>query len=74
MEVLHLLVRVAAIHSKGAPTKLKGSRVVAVPRTGEDAGGRLVPQHERPDSGGVDFPAIRNIWCRRTSRMGDPGL
>jgi len=52
--------RIVAIHYKGAPTRLKGSRVVAVPRTGEDAGGHgWFRSMSGPDSGGVDFPAIQ---------------
>jgi len=52
--------RIAAIHYKGAPTKLKNSRVVAVPRTGEDAGGHgWFRAMSDADSGGVDFPAIQ---------------
>jgi sugar phosphate isomerase/epimerase len=52
--------RIASIHYKGAPTKLKNSRVVAVPRTGEDAGGHgWFRAMSDADSGGVDFPAIQ---------------
>ena len=58
--------RIAAIHYKGAPTKLKGSRKVAVPRTGEDAGGHgWFRSMSGPDSGGVDFPAIQKYLVEK---------
>jgi len=58
--------RLAAIHYKGAPTKLKGSRVVAVPRTGEDAGGHgWFRSMSGADSGGVDFPAIQKFLVQK---------
>ncbi len=54
--------RIAAIHYKGAPTRLKNSRVVAVPRTGEDAGGHgWFRAMSDADSGGVDFPAVQKF-------------
>ena len=58
--------RIAAIHYKGAPTKLKGNRKVAVPRTGEDAGGHgWFRSMSGPDSGGVDFPAIQKYLVEK---------
>ena len=58
--------RIVAIHYKGAPTRLKGSRVVAVPRTGEDAGGHgWFRSMSGPDSGGVDFPAVQKYLIEK---------
>jgi inosose dehydratase len=58
--------RIAAIHYKGAPTKLKGNRKVAVPRTGDDAGGHgWFRSMSGPDSGGVDFPAIQKYLVEK---------
>lgn len=52
--------RIAEIHYKGAPTKLKGNRKVAVPRTGPERGGHgWFRTMSGPDSGGVDFPQIQ---------------
>ena len=57
--------RIAAIHYKGAPTRLKNSRVVAVPRSGEEAGGHgWFRSMSGADSGGVDFPAIQQHLVR----------
>ena len=58
--------RIAAIHYKGAPTRLKGSRVVAVPRSGEEAGGHgWFRSMSGPDSGGVDFPGIQKFLIQK---------
>jgi sugar phosphate isomerase/epimerase len=67
MEVLSTYwPRIAAIHYKGAPTKLKGNRKVAVPRTGDDAGGHgWFRSMSGPDSGGVDFPAIQKYLVEK---------
>lgn len=61
MEVLmRYWPRIAELHYKGAPTKLKGNRKVAVPRSGPEAGGHnWFRTMSGPDSGGVDFPAIQ---------------
>ena len=54
--------RVTSIHYKGAPTKLKNSRVVAVPRSGPEAGGHeWFRAMSDKDSGGVDFPGIQKF-------------
>jgi len=58
--------RLAAIHYKGAPTRLKGNRKVAVPRTGDDAGGHgWFRSMSGPDSGGVDFPAVQKYLIEK---------
>jgi inosose dehydratase len=58
--------RVAAIHYKSASTKLKGSRIVAVPRSGEEAGGHhWFRAMSDADSGGVDFPGIQKFLIQK---------
>ena len=52
--------RVAEVHYKDAPRHLRGNKVVAVPRTGEESGGHHWFRNlGGPDSGGVDFAAIQ---------------
>lgn len=54
--------RIAEIHYKGAPTRLRGNRKVAVPRTGPERGGHgWFRPMSGPDSGGVDFPVIQKF-------------
>ena len=51
--------RVTEVHYKDAPTHLRGNKVLAVPKTGPEAGGHgWFRNLGAPDSGGVDFPAI----------------
>jgi inosose dehydratase len=58
--------RIAEIHYKGAPTKLKGNRKVAVPRTGPESGGHhWFRTMAGPDSGGVDFPAVQKYLIQK---------
>ena len=58
--------RITSIHYKSAPTKLKGSRVVAVPRSGPEAGGHeWFRAMSDADSGGVDFPAIQKYLIQK---------
>ncbi|MBN9587593.1 MAG: TIM barrel protein [Alphaproteobacteria bacterium] len=58
--------RIAEIHYKGAPTKLKGNRKVAVPRTGPESGGHnWFRNMSGPDSGGVDFPRIQRYLVEK---------
>lgn len=52
--------RVAEIHYKDAPKHLRGNKVLAVPKTGPQAGGHgWFRNLGGKDSGGVDFPAIQ---------------
>ena len=52
--------RIAEVHYKDAPRRLRGNRTVAVPRSGPEAGGHgWFRSMVGPDSGGVDFPAIQ---------------
>ena len=57
--------RVAEVHYKDAPTRLRGNKVVAVPRPpSPESGGHgwfrnLGGDVDHPDSNGVDFPAIQ---------------
>jgi inosose dehydratase len=57
--------RVAEVHYKDAPTRLRGNKVVAVPRPpSPESGGHgwfrnLGGDANRPDANGVDFPAIQ---------------
>jgi inosose dehydratase len=52
--------RVTEVHYKDAPTHLRGNKVLAVPKTGPEAGGHgWFRNLGGPDSGGVDFPAIQ---------------
>jgi len=54
--------RVTEIHYKDAPRHLRGSKVVAVPRTGDDAGGHgWFRNLNDKDGGGVDFPTIQKF-------------
>jgi inosose dehydratase len=58
--------RIAEIHYKGAPTKLKNNRKVAVPRSGPEAGGHnWFRTMAGPDSGGVDFPAVQKYLVQK---------
>jgi inosose dehydratase len=52
--------RLAEIHYKDAPKHLRGNKVLAVPKTGPEAGGHgWFRNLGGKDSGGVDFPAIQ---------------
>jgi sugar phosphate isomerase/epimerase len=54
--------RVAEVHYKDAPRHLRGSKVVAVPRSGPEAGGHgWFRNLGGPDSGGVDFLTIQKF-------------
>lgn len=54
--------RITSIHYKDAPTNLRGNRKVAVPRSGEEAGGHgWFRSLAGPDAGGVDFPTIQKF-------------
>jgi sugar phosphate isomerase/epimerase len=54
--------RVAEVHYKDAPRHLRGSKIVAVPRSGPEAGGHgWFRNLGGPDSGGVDFPSIQKF-------------
>jgi sugar phosphate isomerase/epimerase len=54
--------RIAEVHYKDAPRKLRGGRVVAVPRTGPEAGGHnWFRAMTDPDAGGVDFPRVQKF-------------
>jgi inosose dehydratase len=64
--------RIAEIHYKDAPRKLRGSKVVAVPRSGPEAGGHgWFRNLNDVDGGGVDFPTLQKYliaqnykgWC-----------
>jgi sugar phosphate isomerase/epimerase len=58
--------RVAAIHYKSASTKLRFNRVVAVPRSGPEAGGHeWFRAMSDADSGGVDFPSIQKFLIEK---------
>jgi inosose dehydratase len=58
--------RIAEIHYKGAPTRLKGNRKVAVPRSGPESGGHhWFRTMSGPDSGGVDFPAVQKYLIQK---------
>lgn len=58
--------RVAEIHYKDAPRKLRGSRKVAVPRSGPEAGGHnWFRAMTDPDAGGVNFPLIQKMLVDR---------
>jgi sugar phosphate isomerase/epimerase len=52
--------RIVEIHYKDAPRKLRGGRVVAVPRSGPQAGGHgWFRAMTDSDAGGVDFPRVQ---------------
>jgi sugar phosphate isomerase/epimerase len=52
--------RIVEVHYKDAPRKLRGSRVVAVPRSGPEAGGHgWFRAMTDSDAGGVDFPRVQ---------------
>jgi sugar phosphate isomerase/epimerase len=52
--------RIAEVHYKDAPRTLRGSRVVAVPRSGPEAGGHgWFRAMTDSDAGGVDFPRVQ---------------
>ena len=54
--------RIAEIHYKDAPRHLRGTKVVAVPRTGPEAGGHgWFRNLNDADAGGVDFPTIQKF-------------
>ena len=64
--------RVAEIHYKDAPRHLRGSKVLAVPRSGPEAGGHgWFRNLNDADGGGVDFPTLQKYliaqnykgWC-----------
>jgi inosose dehydratase len=62
--------RVAEVHYKDAPTHLRGNKVVAVPKSGPESGGHgwfrnLGGDKDRPDSNGVDFPAIQKFLIEK---------
>jgi inosose dehydratase len=58
--------RIAEVHYKSAPTRLKGNRKVAVPRSGPTAGGHTwFRPMSGPDSGGVDFPAVQKYLIEK---------
>jgi inosose dehydratase len=58
--------RITSIHYKSAPTRLKGSRVVAVPRSGPEAGGHhWFRAMSDADSGGVDFPTVQKYLIQK---------
>jgi inosose dehydratase len=58
--------RVAEVHYKDAPTHLRGNKVLAVPKTGPEAGGHgWFRNLGGPDSGGVDFPAIQQFLIEK---------
>lgn len=52
--------RIAEVHYKDAPRKLRGNRTVAVPRSGPEAGGHgWFRAMTDSDAGGVDFPRVQ---------------
>lgn len=54
--------RIVEIHYKDAPRKLRGGRVVAVPRSGPEAGGHgWFRAMTDSDAGGVDFPRVQKF-------------
>jgi inosose dehydratase len=54
--------RIAEIHYKDAPKHLRGNKVLAVPKSGPEAGGHgWFRNLGGPDSGGVDFPSIQKF-------------
>ena len=54
--------RVVEVHYKDAPRKLRGSKVVAVPKSGPESGGHgWFRNLNDADGGGVDFPAIHQF-------------
>ena len=58
--------RVAEVHYKDAPTHLRGNKVLAVPKTGPEAGGHgWFRNLGGEDSGGVDFPAIQKFLIEK---------
>jgi hypothetical protein len=61
---------VAEVHYKDAPARLRGNKTVAVPKSGPEAGGHgwfrnLGGDKDRPDAGGVDFPAIQAFLIKQ---------
>ena len=51
---------------KGAPTRLKGNRTLAVPKSGPEAGGHhWFRAMSDADSGGVDFPGIQKFLIEK---------
>ena len=58
--------RIAEIHYKDAPRNLRGSRTLAVPRTGPENGGHnWFRAMTDSDAGGVDFPKIQKMLIDR---------
>jgi inosose dehydratase len=58
--------RVAEVHYKDAPRHLRGNKVLAVPKSGPEAGGHHWFRNlGAPDSGGVDFPAIQKFLIEK---------
>lgn len=58
--------RVAEVHYKDAPRHLRGNTVLAVPKSGPEAGGHHWFRNlGGPDSGGVDFPAIQQFLIEK---------
>jgi inosose dehydratase len=58
--------RVAEIHYKDAPRHLRGNKVLAVPKSGPEAGGHgWFRNLGGADSAGVDFPAIQKFLIAR---------
>ena len=58
--------RLVAIHYKDAPRKLRGGRVVAVPRSGPEAGGHgWFRAMTDSDAGGVDFPRVQKYLIEK---------
>jgi sugar phosphate isomerase/epimerase len=67
MEVLTTFgPRIAEVHYKDAPRRLRGNRRVAVPRSGPQAGGHgWFRAMTDPDAGGVDFARIQKYLIAR---------
>ena len=58
--------RVTEVHYKDAPLHLRGNKVLAVPKTGPEAGGHgWFRNLGGEDSGGVDFPAIQKFLIEK---------
>jgi sugar phosphate isomerase/epimerase len=58
--------RVAEVHYKDAPRRLRGNKSVAVPKSGPEAGGHgWFRNLNDVDAGGVDFPAIHQFLIDR---------
>jgi len=58
--------RIAEVHYKDAPRKLRGNRTVAVPRSGPEAGGHgWFRAMTDSDAGGVDFRRVQNYLIEK---------